>query len=60
MINLQHLTLSPAFSYLELSPDGMLKVVADLGKRSEILRLCLSEMMDEGNDLRQIILSLEK
>ena len=30
------------------------------GERSEILRLGLSEMMDERNDLRQIILSLEK
>lgn len=29
-------------------------------ERSEILRLGLSEMMDERNDLRQIILSLEK
>jgi len=44
----------------------MLKVVADFvreeswGERSEILRLGLSEMMGERNDLRQIILSLEK
>lgn len=58
--------LSPALSYLELSPDDMLKVVADFvqeeswRERSEILRLGLSEMMDERNDLRQIILSLEK
>jgi len=29
-------------------------------ERNEILRLGLSEMMDERNDLRQIILSLEK
>lgn len=44
----------------------MLKVVAAFvqeeswRERSEILRLGLSEMMDERNDLRQIILSLEK
>jgi len=29
-------------------------------ERSEILRLGLSEMMDERNDLRQILLSMEK
>jgi len=44
----------------------VLKVVADfvqeesLGERNEILLPDLSEMMDERNYLRQIILSMEK
>jgi len=44
----------------------VLKVVADfvqeesLGERNEILLPDLSEMMDERNCLRQIILSMEK